>query len=201
MKPETRNHQKPPLHAYHGVPQGWYAAQIIDEHRRLGGRFNLAGPEATEPGAPSWLPERYEWLQYRTTLYRIADGIAHQDDACVELAVRYIELRYIGSYSGYIRSRLYRRLKQATLSSDRKERLDKHFWSLAIAGVRTTEFKDYVGLWRRVLDEARLSSRLAELARQEDGEAKIAWLQWQLGLATQSAQVHAARGRMSGHGR
>jgi len=173
---ESLRNPKPPLHVYHGVPPGWYASQIIDEHRRLGGKFDLTGPEATEPGAPSWLPERHEWLQYRQTLYRVADGIAHQDDACAELAIRYIELRYIGSYSGYIRSKLYRRLKQASLSSSQKSRLDNHFLSLAIAGVRTTEFKDYVGLWRQIVDSPSLPSRLAELAQQENGQAKVEWL-------------------------
>lgn len=174
---EVHRISKPPLHMYHRVPHGWYASQIIEEHRRLGGKFNLTGPEATEPGAPSWLPERYEWLQYRQALYRVADGITHHDDACVELAVRYIELGYVGSYSGYIRSRLYRRLKNVPLSADWKERLDKHFWALALAGVKTTEFKEYVGLWRRVMDKTRLPSRLLELSTKEDGEAKVEWLQ------------------------
>jgi len=47
-----------PLEVYHGVPKGWYTRDILAEHARLGGNYNISGPEATEPGAPSWMPER-----------------------------------------------------------------------------------------------------------------------------------------------
>jgi hypothetical protein len=63
-----------PLDVYHGVPRGWGAKQIVAEHARLGGAFDLTGPEATEPGAPAWLPERYSWLQYRQMLRRVGEG-------------------------------------------------------------------------------------------------------------------------------
>ena len=65
-----------PLEIYHGVPEGWYAHEIIAEHSRLGGVFPISGPVATEPGAPEWFPERFDWLQYRETLYtsRMASG-------------------------------------------------------------------------------------------------------------------------------
>lgn len=160
---------------YHRVPEGWHVAEILREHAKLGGTFSLAGPEATEPGAPSWLPERHAWLQYRQMLYRISSGISAGDPACTELAVRFIELWYIGSYSGYIRSRLYRRLRRAQLSGEQARRLDTHFWSLAIAGIHSYEFKDYVRLWRAVVDRAGLSSRLEQLARVRSSE-KAAWL-------------------------
>lgn len=109
--------KKIPLEVYHGMPTGWHAEEVFAEHTRLGGTFDLSGPQATEPGAPSWMPDRNAWLQYRETLHRIADGVNVDDPACVELAVRYLELRYIGSYSGYIRSLLSRHLKHATLST------------------------------------------------------------------------------------
>src|SRR5262245_17147489 len=62
-----------PLEVYHGVPRGWRANEIVAEHARLGGTFDLTGPEATEPGAPAWLPERYSWLQYRQMLHRVGE--------------------------------------------------------------------------------------------------------------------------------
>jgi hypothetical protein len=157
------------------VPEGWYAPDILREHAKLGGTSSLAGPEATEPDAPSWLPERRAWLQYRQMLYRISSGISAGDPACIELAVRFIELWYIGSYSGYIRSRLYRRLKRARISGEQARRLDAHFWSLALAGTHSYEFKDYVRLWQVVLDRSELPSRLEQLARAR-GPEKAAWL-------------------------
>lgn len=61
------------------------------------------------------MPDRYNWLQYRATLYKIADGLSENDPVCIELAIEYIELNYFGSYSGYIRERLARLLKSANL--------------------------------------------------------------------------------------
>src|SRR5688572_16038872 len=119
-----------PLETYHGVPRGWTKREILEAHRTLRGSYPLDGADATEPGAPNWLPDRWNWLQYRSTLYRVADGVRSGDDACVELAIRYITLRHIGSYSGFIRARLARVLKNAALSARRKEVLDQHFMGL-----------------------------------------------------------------------
>lgn len=140
-----------PLEVYHGVPAGWYSAEIIAAHKALGGEFSISGSEATEPGAPSWMPERNEWLQYRATLYRVANGVRADDPACVELAVRFIELRYIGSYSGYIRERLARALKSANLTDVQAVRLDKHFRGLLVEREHTVEFREFFPLWRAIL--------------------------------------------------
>jgi hypothetical protein len=165
-----------PLNIYHGVPKGWYAPQIIAEHERLGGQFNLRGPEATEPGTPAWLPERGDWLQYRATLYRVADGILADDAACVELAVRFIVLRHIGSYSGFVRALLSRRLKHVSLIEDQRERLHAHFSDLVLNEDRTEEFRDYVRLWRRIISSVQLQHLVAQLEQQPGGEARAAWL-------------------------
>lgn len=135
-----------PLEIYHGVPKGWHASETIAEHARLGGVFPLETPDVVKPGAPAW-------LQYRATLYRMADGVRENDPACVELAVRYIELRHIGSYSGFVRSLLSRRLKHAALSTSQAGRLHEHFLSLVLSGERTEEFRHYLALWRRILTE------------------------------------------------
>uniref|UniRef100_UPI003752542A hypothetical protein n=1 Tax=Armatimonas sp. TaxID=1872638 RepID=UPI003752542A len=104
------------LETYHGVPTGWSKTELIIAHRTLGGSFDIGSPSWLPDRSPSWLPDRKNWLQYRTTLYKIAEGVRAKDPACIELAVRYIELRYIGSYSGYLRTHLARGLKHASLS-------------------------------------------------------------------------------------
>ena len=162
-----------PLEVYHGVPKGWYASEIIAEHARLSGKFDLAGPEATEPGAPSWMPERYAWLQYRQTLYRIADGVLADDAACVELAIRYIELRHIGSYSGFVRSLLSRRLKHASLSTRQKARLSRHFGELVLNDERTEEYREYLKLWRKIATEAEVNELARALRAMPNGEVKV----------------------------
>lgn len=164
------------LEIYHGVPAGWRAEDILAEHARLKGSFALQGPEATEPGAPAWLPARYPWLQYRQALYRVAEGVRAGDPACVELAVRYIELRHIGSYSGYIRARLARALKGAPLTEKQRVRLHRHFCALHLRREWSGEFGEYFRLWRRIIREPELAQLLAELRRQPDGERRAAWL-------------------------
>jgi hypothetical protein len=142
------------LDIYHGVPPGWSKAEMIRTHKALRGSFDITGPEATEPGAPDWLPDRQNWLQYRATLYRIADGVDADDAACVEMAVRYIELRYIGSYSGYLRARLARALSRATLDAGQVERLVRVFRTMVHTGDYTYEFAAYLKLWRRIASRA-----------------------------------------------
>jgi len=163
-----------PLEVYHGVPKGWYARDILAEHAHLGGKYDISGPEATEPGAPSWMPERKAWLQYRQTLYRVADGVRMNDSACVELAIRYIELRYIGSYSGFVRSLLSRRLKHASLTPHQRERLHHHFRDLLLSGERSIEFNDYFKLWRLIITEEQRGELLKQI--EAKGEEAVNWV-------------------------
>ena len=142
-----------PLEVYHGVPKGWYAHEVRAEHARLGGTFDLTAPESTNGVHLTWMPERRAWLDYRATLYRVADGSKAGDRACAELAVRYIEMRYLGSYSGFVRSRLARGLKHVELSPDQKQRLHDHFRALVLAEDRSDEFQDYLGLWRHIISK------------------------------------------------
>jgi hypothetical protein len=162
-----------PLEVYHGVPKGWYANEVIAEHTRLEGTFDISGPEATEPGAPSWMPERKAWLQYRETLYRIGNGVRANDPACIELAVRYIELRHIGSYSGFMRSLLSRRLKHVRLSAEQQKRLHQHFYNLVLSGERTEEYREYLKLWRLFITEDQARELLRNVAGSEQA---VKWL-------------------------
>jgi cytochrome P450 len=168
--------------SYHRVPPGWYAHEIIAQHRQMRGAFSIEGPDATEPGAPSWMPERQQWLQYRETLYRVADGLRADDEACVELAVRYIELHYIGSYSGYIRDKLARRLIGASRSSRQNERLSKHFLKLVLGSDFVPEFRMYRKLWAKIITPKELKQLQAFMA---DNPAKF----HQKWLAELSAKV------------
>ncbi len=138
-----------PLEIYHGVPAGWSKPEIIAAHKILNGKFSLEQPEATEPGAPSWMPDRYRWLQYRATLYKLSEGIRVDDAACTELAIRYIELDYVGSYSGYIKERLARALKGAELSFQQKRRLKVQFRSL----IDNNQCRQEFGVYKKLLGE------------------------------------------------
>jgi hypothetical protein len=170
----THRGQDIPLTVYHGVPEGWYAGDILAEHSRLGGTYNLGGPVTTEPGAPSWLPERPAWLQYRVTLYRVADGILAGDVACIELAIRYIELRYIGSYSGFIRTKFVNRLRHVSLSPQYQTRLHQHFTNLVMSGEHTEEFDAIFKLWRLFITPQQRKD-LFEIVSSHGGQA-VKWL-------------------------
>ncbi len=163
------------LETYHGVPKGWSKAELVAAHHNLGGSFSIDGAEATEPGAPEWLPDRKNWLQYRATLYRIAEGVRANDIACVELAVRYIELRYIGSYSGFIRALFARALKSAALTAHQIERLNRVFLTIVENHDYTEEFKEYVKLWQRIASPESIK-KLEALAASHQSDSRAAWL-------------------------
>src|SRR5690348_16936511 len=97
---------------YHDVPARWSAEGIVQQMQALGGRYDLgySGP-----------------YSYQSMWYRLSDGARAHDAACIELAVRFIEERFISSYSGFARTRLARALKKAPLSESQKRRLSEHF--------------------------------------------------------------------------
>ena len=163
------------LETYHGVPHGWSEAELVAAHRHLGGAFPINGPRATEPGAPTWLFDRANWLQYRRALYRIVDGVRAHDAACIELAIRFIELRYIGSYSGFVRARMANTLKHEVLSSDQKKRLNRVFMSIVHNKDYTEEFNSYAKLWRRIAQPDALML-LRSLTAQQSPNLRWKWL-------------------------
>jgi hypothetical protein len=176
-----------PVETYHGVPRGWSRTELLAAHRALGGVHPISGAEATEPGAPEWLPDRKNWLQYRATMYRISDGVRAHDTACIELAIRYIELRHIGSYSGFIRARLARALKGVTLSTDQVKRLNRVFISVVESHDYTEEFNSYAKLWARIASpEAR--SLVEATARRCALPSLRPWLR---DFATETLQLNA----------
>jgi len=132
------------------VPKGWRKGEILAALALLNGQYKIDIPEATEPGAPSCLPDRYRWLQYRATLHAVADGIRADDAACAELGLRYIELDYIGSYSGFIKERLARALKSATLTKQQINRLKHHFQLLVDTGQCLQEYGEYKKLLKHI---------------------------------------------------
>lgn len=163
------------LEVYHGVPPGWGEAELVKAHHELGGVFPINSPIATEPGAPLWLPDRANWLQYRQALYRIIDGIHAHDVACIELAIRYIELRYIGSYSGFIRARMANALKNEDLSSAQKNRLNRLFVLIVRSKDYTEEFNSYAKLWCRIVQPDALKL-IQSLSAQESSTLRWKWL-------------------------
>lgn len=96
------------------------------------------------------------------------------DIACVELAVRYIELRYIGSYSGFMRALLARALKSAALTAHQIERLNRVFLSIVENHYYTEEFKEYVKLWRRIASPESIR-KLEALAAKHQSGIRGAW--------------------------
>ena len=142
--------QNTPLDRYHGLPEGWSKAELIAEHKKLGGTVSIEAPAATEPGAPTWLPCRYAWLQYKSTLNQICAGVALGDKACIELAIRYIELNYFGSYSGYFRGRFARLLKNQPLSDSQIMRLVLHIRELTKNKQFYLESREYAKLLKRI---------------------------------------------------
>jgi hypothetical protein len=135
-----------PDEQYHSIPPGWSVEEILIASSALGGTFDLR---------PVQIPASYHaWLQYRRVMENIAAGVVAHDPASVELAVRYIELHFIGSYSGYLRQGLARRLKHVVLLEEQRVRLSRHFANLLRLGERCYEFTEYLRLWRGRISES-----------------------------------------------
>ena len=134
---------------YHSVPEGWDQESVLAAHEALHGTFDLQ---------PMLVPQNYDpWLKYRGALYAIAEGVSSGDRASAELAVRFIELQFVGSYAGFVRELLARRLKHVELTQEQRQRLSAHFLSLLETGVHCQEFHEYLGLWRQFISEAELA--------------------------------------------
>lgn len=165
-----------PWHTYHGVPAGWRADDIVREHARLGGSFPLRVPDPVEVPGPRTVPGQEGWLHYRLTVHRLAEGVRACDAACIELAIRYIRLHYIGSHAGYLRERLARALKHAPLQESQQRRLHEHFAALCLRGERTHEFGEYVRLWRRIASLEERGALVRTIRALPDGERRAAGL-------------------------
>jgi hypothetical protein len=164
-----------PLEVYHGVPRGWSADEIFAAHALMHGTYSISDFEIGRWAAPSWMPQRYEWLRYKETLNRVAEGIRAGDDACSEIAIRYIELQYIGSYSGFIRTKLARALRHAKLDDRQKSRLNEHLLKLVLARDYAEEFREYWKLWRLIVTERILEEVVSHFRGLSEVE-KPAWL-------------------------
>jgi hypothetical protein len=150
---------------YHSVPSKWSAIGIAAQHAALRGTFDL-GFSLEELGPPH--PRAHESMWYR-----ISDGIRACDESCKELAVRFIEDRFISSYSGFARARMARALKSAALSADQKARLSRHFLALLEAGDRTEEFPEYLRLWSRIAPEEDRKRAIGIVDKMKDAAPKF----------------------------
>lgn len=132
---------------YRTVPPAWAPEELLRRHHQLGGRADIA----TQPRLA--IDERGR-TDYRNLWYNLADGIRAGDEACIELAVAFIEARVIVSYSGFARQRLAKALYRAPLSKSQQRRLSAHFLALLEAGDKCEEFSAYLRLWPLVITAA-----------------------------------------------
>jgi hypothetical protein len=165
-----------PLEVYHGVPAGWLAGEIVTRHTMMRGTYPLSAFESQEQGVPARLMQRSQWQRYRDMLRHVADGARLGDAACAEIATCYIEMRYIGSYSGFLRARLARALKSADLTHLQVRRLNAHFLQLVLNNDYTEEFRDYHRLWRKFIPTMDLATVVAHSARPSRRPHNATWL-------------------------
>lgn len=171
-----------PWSDYHGVPAGWEVEKVLALHAQMHGRYPidpLADPAAVATHRAA--PTRDGWLGYRAMLFRIADGVAAKDAACIELAVQFILRHHIGSYSGYVRSLMARRLRHAERLGTQDERLHAHFTAMVVREERCQEFAGYLKLWRVLLDDERCASLSRALDAPGVAAGQRAWLTAALG--------------------
>ncbi len=154
---------------YQQVPDGWSADALIALHRDLRGTYPI-GDFEIDGRFP-----RHEWRRYREILMRLSDGIRAGDLACSEIAVRFIERHFIGSGSGYLRSRLARALRVTELSKDHRARLNAHFLTIVRQQAYTCEFRDYLRIWE-LITTPEVVDQVVALYRERAEVSAPAWL-------------------------
>ncbi len=144
---------------YHAIPERWTPAVVLAIHKTLGGNFDIA----TRPRVAVGGRGRSD---YRALWYNIADGVRAGDQACVELAIQFIEEHLIVSYSGFARSRIARALRHCSLSQSQKGRLSAQFLTLLATGNRCEEFSEYLKLWPLVVNSSDRKRAIAIVSMQ-----------------------------------
>jgi hypothetical protein len=123
----------------------WSVASVTARYAalrvQLGGTsdFALQPRVYTNPGGMTWIYNIMEG---------VADGVQRGDQACIELAIGYIEDNIMASYTGYIRERMARSLRRAPLSKSQQTRLANVFLSQLISGNLHKEYREYIRLFR-----------------------------------------------------
>ena len=177
---------------YHSVPTGWHADEIFSSHKLMRGAYPISDFKIGRWGAPSWTTERYEWLRYKETLNRVAAGIRAGDEACNEIGVRYLELRFIGSYSGFIRAKLARALRSSRLTGGKQDRLNEHFLKVVIERDYTEEFREHRKLWGLIVTKNILNQVVSHF-RQRPDEHEPEWLSGLVAACDSNVQIKPSR--------
>ena len=70
---------------------------------------------------------------------------------CIEIGIRYLELNYFGSYSGYLKSRILRALRKIELSTQHISRIRKNVQKLENENKYFYEYSDYKKLLSTII--------------------------------------------------
>jgi hypothetical protein len=66
-------------------------------------------------------------------------------------------------------------LKNSSLTKSQADLLHEHFTSLALSGVRTQEYREFIPLWRTVLNDKRFEGLLRAFRRHSHADALYNW--------------------------
>jgi hypothetical protein len=189
------------LEIYCGVPKGWSNVELMALYEALGGKYPYGVLSCKEETNNDWqVPEGikakalvkakakatakakvklFEYSNHRHNLEEIANGIKAGDEACIEIAIRYIELNYFARDSGYVKAQYARLLRSQNLSIAQISRLQKHFAQLIKNKQCFQEFSDYKRLIKKLrlmlirLFEVQLKEELSFLQENGLSEVKI----------------------------
>ena len=80
----------------------------------------------------------------------VADGVQLGDNACIEMAIDYIQADVMGSSTGYIRERMARALRHVQLTEQQKARLAEIFLRQMKQQCLHQEFREYIRLFKTI---------------------------------------------------
>ena len=125
----------------------WSLENVQERYREL--RILLGGAEGFALEPRTYTNQKgAKWIY--NIIDAVADGIQLEDNACIELAVDYINDNVMDSTTGYIRERIARSLRHVELTEDQKKRLASSFLMQLEHQDLHKEYKVYIRLFKTI---------------------------------------------------
>ena len=129
-------------------PEGkWSVESVKTRYRELS--LSLGGVAGFQPEPRKHTNQRGASWTYNI-MESVVDGIRLGDMACIQLSIEYIHDGEMGSTTGYIRERMARALRNASLTKNQKAELAKIFLGMLESDKIYKEFKEYTRLFKRI---------------------------------------------------
>ena len=134
------------MHIGYDPNEAWSIDKVMERYRKLSQQLGRTEDFDLQPKSSS----QGSKTRVFNIMDSVTDGIEFNDKACIELSVNYIEANVMTSYSGYIRERMARKLRQVELTDNQKQRLATTFIRHLNNRSLYQEYRTYIRLFKSI---------------------------------------------------